>query len=472
LAVLGLVILAGLAGARSRPQVEDFETYHATAREELVDRLESHAGWCRGRKVFVEYGRVLRLILDFEPGNATALKGLGYKKRGQEWVAPKTPKQFKNFNESALAEAERRYQKAIDPLLDSHLARVAGGTLLQEQKQALLTDVLRLDPENEWVASASIEVRAAAAGCLPETLSARERRAEINELVKQAFASAPRAEAIELTDKDAALGVEWLGAVATPSLRVVYATDEGEARRLLVALHAADALFTSLFPRRRGLPHGLSVYLMENDHQKGAFLANHPGIDDDYRAFLQKLGGSGIQGSRDFAFWSGDAQRRADGLVRIALGWMFQGGFGFSIEAGWAYEGIGLYLTRKLVRTRLNWTASAAAGVDPNDDFRQRTHLLRADTNWMEEARQLWAAGNAPAFGQLLTKSVDQLSTEDILAAYALAAYLIEGQATQLEPFLRFTGSGMPVDKQVERVFGFDMATLRERTGRWLAERR
>ena len=476
-AVLCLVLCTGWAGARTQHtygtgQEDGAEEGRERSRVELVTRLEAYAGWCRGKRAFGEYGKTLELILAFDPSNATALKGLGYRKRGRDWVPPKKPRTFENKDDRVLEQADLRYREAIEPFVSVHTEWVQSDGLSEDERAAALTAILRLDPANPVAVDAPIEVRAAAEGVLPETLDARERRAALRKWVEEGFRGAPESRATELRDREEALGIAWAGALETPAFRVVYTTSAEEADRILLALHATDTLFTSLFPKRRGLPVGLTVFLMHGDADKRAFLANHPAIDDAGRAFLSKVGGSGIDGTRDFAFWEGDEQRRADGIVRMALGWLFKGGFGFSVESGWAYEGFGLSLTRLLVRTRLNWTAQAEPAHAPAEDFKLRTRLLSAETNWMQEAHLMWSSDGVPDFEVLLGKNVNQLSTEDILASYVLAAYLLEGQPEKIDSFLRMTGSRISLEEQVRRVFQWDPATLRDRVGRWLSERR
>ncbi len=483
-ATLCLAFFAGLADARWQTPVTesqtpdthtvDFESYRDRSHSELILRLEQHASWCRGKREYAEYKKTLKLILDFDPDNSTALKGLGYRKKGREWVAPKKPKTFKsqrkNQDEEVLVQIDGRYRNLIAPLLEAHTEWVKDGELSDEDRCDALTDILRLDPANPFVATAPLEIRAAAANVLPETVMAKERRLQLRTWVSEGFKGTPESKIKTLLDRDDALGVDWKGVLGTSPFRVVYATDAEEADRLLSALHATDSLFKSLFPKRRGLPRDLTVYLMDSPAQKAAFLKNHPKLTAETRAHMQKLGGSGIPGTRDFAFWEGDEQRRADGIVRMALGWMFKGGFNVSVKTGWAYEGFGLYLTRALVQTRQNWTAQPDPALSPKDDFKLRTKLLQEETNWMQEAHDMWRS-SAPDLGELMGRNVNQLSSEDILASYVLAAYLIEGQPQKMDSFLRMTGSRLPLEEQVRRVFGWDLATLEGRAGRWLSER-
>jgi len=125
-----------------------------------------------------------------------------------------------------------------------------------------------------------------------------------------------------------------------------------------------------------------------------------------------------------------------------------------------------------IVRTRLTWTAQAESDLISERDFKLPSRLLPEYANWMEQALRLWNAERVPDFGELMRKNVNQLSAEDVLVSYALAAYLLEGQPEKIDRLLRVTGSAMPLEEQVERAFSWDLETFRDRAGRWLSERR
>ena len=195
-AILGLALHAGLADARwqaSVPSGDDFETYRDRSHGELVERLERHASFCRGKRAFDEYGKTLQLILEFDPANNVALKGLGYRKRGRDWVAPKKPKTFENKDERSLEQIDERFREAIEPFLETHTEWVRTGELTDAEQRDALVDILRIDPANPVAASAPVELRAAAAQLLPETLIARERRVQLGIWVREGFREAPPA---------------------------------------------------------------------------------------------------------------------------------------------------------------------------------------------------------------------------------------------------------------------------------------
>ena len=172
------------------------------------------------------------------------------------------------------------------------------------------------------------------------------------------------------------------------------------------------------------------------------------------------------------AFWKGDVQRRIDGVVRMVMGYLLSGAFGITVEHGWAYEGIGLYLTRSLVRTRLVWFAQPARNLDHEKDFALRRRLLDPETNWIDEANRLLQTGKAPPLAELLEKGVNDLTTEDLLFAYLLGTYVLEAQPEKATAILVSTGLGKPSARAFEGALGMDLADFEPHLTRWLSERR
>jgi hypothetical protein len=158
--------------------------------------------------------------------------------------------------------------------------------------------------------------------------------------------------------------------------------------------------------------------------------------------------------------------------VRHTLGVLFLLDLDVGLDVAWAWEGIGLYVTRALVGTRLTWYGSGqSTGAAETKELLGR--LLKADVNWMNEAYQMLAAGQAPPLRQLLARGIDAVGVRDVLLAYAFAAYLIEGQAGEVRAIL------LPVGKErvasasaVEAALGRSPEELDGRLARWLNERR
>lgn len=449
---------------------ETFDEYCARARSEFADRLEQHAKWCGKKGLRLDRDRTLELVLDLEPNNSFARKGLGYRKKGRDWTPPKRARERvnKKAKPEILEEAAERRQTAVVPFVRGHIEQIENERLSEGQRKELLIEIVRFDPSNAYVAGASLEIRAAAASVLPETLTGRQRRELVDKWLDEAGASAPTPKLVAPTAKERDLGVRFAGAIEVPRVRVLYATTVEEAKKVARAMYETEYLFRSLFPPGLRLPSDTRVFLLEEESDKELFLKNHPSIREPQKKALLAQTVFGIQGTRDIVSWDGDEAHRVDGVVRIALGWMFSYVFKYSSEVGWAYEGMGLVMTRLVVGTRLTWTAGPPTG---QDQYQQRSFLLDPDTNWIDEAYQMWYDDRTPDFEELLTKEASELTPEDILAAYAFSAYLIEGQPDRIRDFLSLAGRNVPPAQVTKQVLGWDLGYLRGRVGEWISER-
>jgi hypothetical protein len=164
-----------------------------------------------------------------------------------------------------------------------------------------------------------------------------------------------------------------------------------------------------------------------------------------------------------------DPAKRLDGAVRHTLIHLLRNAYGIDDRQGWVWEGLGLYLTRELVGTRYTWFVSVLP--DPAQDAR-RVGLLMPASNWMNEALKLFEGSNPPSLAFTGGRELSQMHVEDMLCAYALAAYFIEGRPQETPDLLRRIGSGDTTAAAVQALFKSSMEDLQERVTRWLKERR
>jgi hypothetical protein len=71
----------------------------------------------------------------------------------------------------------------------------------------------------------------------------------------------------------------------------------------------------------------------------------------------------------------------------------------------------------------------------------------------------------------LVGKDVNQLTTEGLLYAYVLAAYLIEAESDRIPAIFTRIGKGEASVAVLESEFGLTLEQLGLRVRRWLAER-
>jgi hypothetical protein len=466
-AVAALVVLAGGVPA----QGGDFGAQREAARAALAKALEGYAEWCQSKSLFHSRKTALETLLELVPDHPEARKALGHvRAKDGSWKAPDKPKTFRDFDKKALEEAPARWREATSGYVARMVSLLEGNALAPEERELAAHEALWLDPENERVHLLLGEVRGDKGWVLPETLRAKERRAALRELVQSALEGAPAASPAPLAERERKIPLH-LEALAAPGLRVVGTAD---AEELLLAAQAAlalERLLQAVFESRHSLPADTTVFLLSDPGHLQAFLEHHPSIAPEQHAYFQALEGSGIQGTSDFAFWSGDTQRRIDGVVRLLLGYWLSGAFEINADHGWAYEGFGLFLTRSLVRTRMTWLAQPSRVLAPEADVALRQKLIDPATNWMDEALRMLREGRQPPLGELLPKGASQLSTEDVLYAYAIATYLLEARAEVVPRMLSRIGAGYPRSQAFQEALGMDLAAFERHLLRWLGER-
>ena len=465
------------AGSSTRPsfageQHVDFDARRAEARVALQKDLEAYVEWCQTSNLFNERKKALEILLELDPAHAEALKTLGWArdKKSGVWSPPAKPKEFRDFDKQALERAPARWREATGGYVAAMTALLEAGGLTGAQRELAARDALRFDPGTEHVHTLLGEVKSEKGWVLPETVRAKERRAVLRAQVQSALEqSAARAAPAPLNEREKKFPLRFEALVA-PGLRVVGTTSQQELELTAQAVLALQDLLAAVFETKHALPADTTVFLLSDPRELPAFVDNHPAVTAAQRAELQKLEGGGIQGTNDFAFWTGDMQRRIDGVVRLLLGYWLSGAFEINVSQGWAYEGFGLFLTRSLVRTRMTWLAQPSTVLDPKQDMALRQKLMDPATNWMDEALRVLQE-KRHSLPELFRKSATQLTTEDVLVSYVLATYLLEVRAEVVPEMLARVGTGYSSAQAFQEALGMDLVAFEPHLLRWLAER-
>jgi hypothetical protein len=101
-----------------------------------------------------------------------------------------------------------------------------------------------------------------------------------------------------------------------------------------------------------------------------------------------------------------------------------------------------------------------------------RAKLIGSDTNWMNEGWELLKSERRPELQRTLSRDVNRMTVDDVLAAYALAAYLVEGRPEEVAAVLRASATGSEPGAVVRQTLGMELGELTSRLTRWLGERR
>jgi hypothetical protein len=470
-----LVLLALLAVTGTETwatQLADFDARRAEAQERFQEGLDDYIEWCRAKRLFEQRRKACELLLELDPDHAGAHDALGHERaKDGTWNPPAKPKKFRDFDKEALREAPERWDATTAAYVAELLALLESDGLSEEQQALAAADALRFDPDHARIHELLGEVRGPDGWVLPESLAARAQRDVLRAHVRTALEEAPASQPVPPNERERKVKLE-LEVVAAPGLRVAGTAGEDELRLGAHAVLALERLAQLVFGSKYALPEDCTVYMLSDPAHRDPFLAGHPGITPESRAYYALLESAGIIGTNDFAAWTGDTQRRIDAVVRLVLGFWLAGAFEIDVSHGWAFEGFGLFVTRSLVRTRMTWLAQPSAVLDPQQDLALRQKLLEPEANWMDEAHRLLLDGRFPALGELVKKPAGGLTTEDVLASYALATYLLEARPDAVGPMLAKLGRGTARLQTLQEALGRDAESFERHLTRWLAERR
>lgn len=471
LAILYLVLTTFADPAHARAQ--DSETYAAgrrAAQVELVKRLADLADWCHAQELFLERDRVWRSILDFDANNAAARKGLRYARNPDgSWQEP-APREAKNRNAKALEELPAKRAAAITPYRSALMTLLAREPQSSQLRRVAYDEILSIDPDDIVVRALRGEKQSEGKWILQETWQAKQRRAELKAFAQAALSSAARIEMLEPDAQEKSLGLRWAQGFKTDSVRVLSTGDEKEARRATELVHATGPFFRSVFACDTQHQENWTAYLLVHPGEQEAFLDHWPSLMPDYRAFLKKVVGCSFPGEPRVVYWDKDAAHRLDGCARQTVNDFLNRTFGLTLNHGWAWEGFGLYLNREITGTRFTWFIQLAGGGKYNS---MRARLMSPDANWMNEALNLLVSNDHPKFAALIENDVNKMGIQDMLYAYAFAAYMIEGRPQETPEMLREIGlANQPTSQAIRDVLHLDPAQVEERLQRWLAERK
>ncbi len=476
LAVLGL---ASLATPISAQEDSAYRTALVEAQRELVVELEGLAAWCKRQKLGREADVCYRQILQFDEDHKLARRTLRYSRRRGQWVQAASYRRPRNFAKLALVEHAERRLATLEPYKETVFALNARhrSSVSLEQRERSLLQLLELSPEDPEVRRALGEAWVDDKWMLVESESTFERRELIPELAKRCVATAPTGEPAEPNGLEKMLELPWSLVLETPYVRVAGTGDPEEVRHVMQVTQGAGEFFRTLLANDTLPPVGFAVYLLSSDSEKRQFLDKHPRVKLADRPFLEAVESAGIPKTSQTAEWSATEELRLDRSTRQTIGKMLADTYGITTDHGWAWEGIGIYLTYQLIGSRRTYYLRPDRyGDDPNATEEQRQlfrRLFHPEADWMNEAHAFFAEHRSPKLAILMGRKVDSMNAQDLLWSYVVGAYLIEGAPDRTPRFLRAIGAGrLPPHEAVRLAFDMELPRFEDRVRRWLDETR
>jgi hypothetical protein len=449
---------------------EEFQRQRAAAQRVLIKGLLELAEWCNSKELFLERDHVYQQVIELDRDNLDAHKGLRYARNPDgSWKEP-AKREATNMNKKALEEQlPAKRSEAIAAYRDALLDALERTTPDPALRKATLAEILALDPDDARVHKLLDEVKVEGKWMMPESAAGKKRRAELKAFVKSSLDGAPAPEADAPTDAETALADKWPSAVRSGGVRVLGTAPVEECQRIARTCAAVGPLLQSLFGCKVEYPAEYTLYVFASPQQKNEFVDKLPNQSDANRAFMRSMASVGVSGGNNVVIGDVDAPKRLDGAVRHTLIHLLRAAYGIDVQHGWVWEGLGLYVTRELVGTRFTWFVLASPGADHE---KIRGNLLTPSSNWMNEALKLLDGQKPPELSFVVAREVTQMHVEDMLCAYALAAYFVEGHPQETDGLLRLIGGGDSTASAVQGLFGMNMDGLQARLARWLRERK
>lgn len=461
-------------GAEVQAALDELARAHEFGRER-VDELGRLADWARKNKLNFERDRLWEVILTLDPDHREARKMLRYHRRNKEWVRSESYRVPSNRagtrQASLMVELLERELQHVGPYRTRVLMALERGrrVLDPDLRDHELAKLLVIDPNDEVVRGARGEVRIGNAWLLEESATALERRGVLELQARESLIRVPELNLGTLWKFEKDSQLPWKDVQRTDGVRVLGTVPDQEIGHTARVTEAVGDFFRAAL--RRTQPHRdkYTIYLLLNPAEKDALVAKLPGIEEADRALLNRATGGWLGAPNLLAEWSPSPPRRLDGATRQTFGTLLMDAYGIDGSHGWAWEGVGLYLTHRMIGTRMTHFIRGTQ-YKRNQQTTLWTTLQSPGAHWLSMGLDLLESPGAPQLQFLFGRGVGQMRDEDLLISYVLAAYLIEGRPDELPRILERLGKGEHPVTVFEEELQETVPRIQARLIRWLHE--
>lgn len=169
--------------------------------------------------------------------------------------------------------------------------------------------------------------------------------------------------------------------------------------------------------------------------------------------------------------WNATPADRLEASVRQRVGLYLQRTFDIGPDRGWIWEGIGLLLSSSVTGTRnivyVQLTEGTVAGGKAG-----KPQLLGPKADWLKMARDLLRATPRVNLVPLLGKNVNAMTKDDLLVAYALGSWIVDGHPEVAPRILARIGAGHAQATVLAEELGIELPEVVAELAAWLEEMR
>lgn len=463
------LVLGALLGIVLGPRAGDagpLDDQLAEARRALVRELEAVATWCHQNQVFAARDRTYEAILRVDPDHARSRASLKYTRakkgpweRRDEYKAPS------DWNKGLAPEAAKRLAGALAGYRTriEEIVAAQGEALRPQRRVAIQEGLVDLLPDDPDLRRSRGDVEHGGRWLLPETVEGIERRTHIAAMARKASedVSPPQ------PDPDAAAS-GWRAGVRTARFEVYGDAPEAECRGVASLLEAGHGFLGSLLGPVNAAPTPRQILIFDDPNRARRWLMAQGADHLEAQRTFEHVTAVWIPNGANMRYHPDPVARRmgaARQLLQRGIGVRFEG----DRDRGWISEGLG---------QRLCWHLAGRHGAafvnigrtERATDRGEGALLPDPEQPWLPAAARALAEDPAPKIHAVLTMRLNAMRVEEVLVAYALAAYVLEGRPEGLAPLLKATLTLDDADRQSLDAFGVDADTLAWRVRRWVLE--
>lgn len=464
---IALILAAAFASAASA-RADFADDMRRDAVKDAKAALEELGRWCGETKFLRKRAAIGELLLSLDPDHEEARAWLQFKRDARgDWTRASGASPPADVRSDDWPEWAARRAAVLDPLRrrleavcdSSSCARKPG-------RDRTLRFLIALYPDDESLRAKHGQRRVGGRWVLSETVATAEGRKRVESWVKEAMKAASAKEPV-VDRKVAGEEARWACSATLENVVVATTGNAKDVTPFIVRIVAAQRLVDSAMGRSAATHPPLRIDLLGNYWENKRYLEKCVELSDADRKKYDDWTTWWRTNGR-MVVWNDDPADRIDGAVRRLI--HHERAFKYRTLAAppWLSEGIGLYLTWKLVGTRLTWYRDLTEYAD----VELRKELLQPNSDWVALARKVAAKQGGPRLPILAGLSLNGMTAEDDVMAFAVAAYLVECRYESVAALYEAAASFPSIDYALTTSLGLDLESLDWRFGRWLEETR
>lgn len=459
------------------PLRDEFSNAKAKAQKAQLDGLLELAIWCHKNKSYAQRDQAYEAVLILDPEHKEARKFLKYTfdRKASKWIR-KRPYKLPKEGAPEIVDEAFATRKALDDgfvnsmidLVEKHVEKL-GPDKKREELELLLAAAPDHPRIRKMLGYVAVEKQGKVVWTTQVAVDTEKAREDILALLEDAREAVPEAEEIELLPGEDALEVDWTLTIGSKRVRVIGNVEEDEGEAALAASHLAWDFLPKMIGGNLKPPKNFTLYLIEGEDQRQAFIDEYPGIPDDKRAYYPELFSAWMPNSPRCACWASEPVQRLDVACKQTTTWYLDREFKVSTNRGWLSEGIGLYINQLVVGTRLAFAITVTDYDDPNNIKTDRD-MEDPEADWILIASEILAEAKPTVLAGTLGRNSSEMTPQDLVLSYALVAYLREGHGMEtMRKILKRVGKGEGSSVQIlEDVLGVPLPKIQIQLREWI----